>query len=222
MASPSHRANIIAEKYDEIGVGIATGEFEGVSATFVVEMFGTPRITTSPEASTTQVVTSTQVRAIPVSDDVVRVSVKSDKPADTVVAQLAGEQISLDETEPGTWEGELSVNTRAVQENGEPLTAVFVNGEDARVEQLAYLSPGENTQRLYIFNEGTDRFVKLFNSFAIGNLEDKVQTFYLAFIAFLAAGIMAYLVMLKLRIHRPSIISHALTVLGLAIFLLLI
>lgn len=222
MASPSHRANIIADKYDEIGVGVATGSFEGTTATFVVQMFGAPRQALA-EPSETQPVTSTQVRTVPKSRDVVRVSVKRDEPAEAVVAQLAGEQISLEETEPGVWEADMNVNTRVVQENGEPLTAVFIdeNGE-AEVEQLAYLAPGDNTQRLYIFNEGTERFVKIFNSYAIGNLEDKVQTFYLAFIAFLAAGILAYLVMLKLRIHRPSVISHALAVLGLAILLLLV
>lgn len=222
MASPSHRANIVAEKYQEIGVGVATGNFEGTVATFVVQMFGTPR-EPRVEPSVNQVVTSTQVRAIPKTRDVVRLSVTRDEPTNAAIAQLAGEQISLEEVEPGVWEGDISVNTRIVQENGEPLTAVFTNeiGE-TQIEQLAYIAPGQSTQRLYIFNEGTERFVKLFNSFAIGNLEDKVQTFYLAFIAFLAAGVVAYLAILKLRINRPSVISHALTVLGLAILLLLI
>lgn len=42
MASPSHRANIVRSEYAEIGVGAATGSFEGVTATFVVQMFGAP------------------------------------------------------------------------------------------------------------------------------------------------------------------------------------
>lgn len=42
MASPSHRANIVHPKYQEIGIGIARGKFEGFETTVVVEMFGSP------------------------------------------------------------------------------------------------------------------------------------------------------------------------------------
>lgn len=224
MASPSHRANIVAEKYREIGVGVAMGQFEGVPATIVVQMFGTPRMPTTAVAEpvTNQAVTSTQVRAVPTSDQVVRVSIQPEKPASAIVAQLAGEQVSLEETSPGVWEGDVAVNTNVIHESGDALTAVIVDDEGTRVESLGFVAPGDSTQKVYIFNEGSDRFVKLFNSFAIGNLQDKVQTFYYAFIAFLAAGILSYLAILKLRIHRPSVLSHALTVLGLAILLLLI
>lgn len=45
MESPSHRANIVNAAFTEIGVGMATGTFEGVPTTFVVQMFGTPRST---------------------------------------------------------------------------------------------------------------------------------------------------------------------------------
>lgn len=42
MASPTHRANILDNRYTEIGVGVSSGNFEGVPAIFVVQMFGTP------------------------------------------------------------------------------------------------------------------------------------------------------------------------------------
>jgi hypothetical protein len=42
MTSPSHRANILSDKYKETGIGIASGDFEGAPSTFVVQMFGTP------------------------------------------------------------------------------------------------------------------------------------------------------------------------------------
>lgn len=221
MASPSHRANIVADKYQEMGVGVAIGQFEGVPATFVVEMFGTPR-TSITEPITTEKVTSTQVRAVPISSSTVKLSVEPENPAEVVTAQLAGEQIDLEETAPGVWEGEVDVDTKTIPAGGDVVTAVIQDPSGTRVETLGVLAVGSNTQKFYIFNEGSDRFVKLFNSLAIGNLQDKVQTFYLAFIAFLAAGILAYIVILKLHIRRPSVISHALTVMGLAILLLLI
>lgn len=42
MNSPGHRANILNKNYEEIGVGIATGQWQGHETTFVVQMFGTP------------------------------------------------------------------------------------------------------------------------------------------------------------------------------------
>jgi hypothetical protein len=43
MDSPTHRANIVKEKYQEIGVGMAKGKYKGKSAVFVVQFFGTPK-----------------------------------------------------------------------------------------------------------------------------------------------------------------------------------
>lgn len=42
MASPSHRSNIVKPVYTDIGVGIATGTYQGAPATFVVQYFGKP------------------------------------------------------------------------------------------------------------------------------------------------------------------------------------
>ncbi len=64
LASPTHRANIVQPKYAEIGVGVAMGDFEGVSSTIVVQMFGTP-VATGKLAQTTPVPT-TRLANIPV------------------------------------------------------------------------------------------------------------------------------------------------------------
>lgn len=42
MNSPGHRANILNRHFEEIGVGVSMGQFEGHTAIFVVQMFGTP------------------------------------------------------------------------------------------------------------------------------------------------------------------------------------
>ncbi|HVU80335.1 MAG TPA: CAP domain-containing protein, partial [Candidatus Paceibacterota bacterium] len=42
MESPTHRANIVKPVYEEIGVGVAQGTFQGKPATFVVQYFGAP------------------------------------------------------------------------------------------------------------------------------------------------------------------------------------
>jgi uncharacterized protein YkwD len=42
MNSPGHRANILNSSFKEIGIGIASGVFQGQQATVVVQMFGSP------------------------------------------------------------------------------------------------------------------------------------------------------------------------------------
>ena len=44
MNSPTHKANIVKDKYTEIGTGIATGVFEGREAVFVVQVYANPLI----------------------------------------------------------------------------------------------------------------------------------------------------------------------------------
>ena len=40
MASPTHRDNIVSDRYNEIGVGVAQGMYDDYQTTFVVQMFG--------------------------------------------------------------------------------------------------------------------------------------------------------------------------------------
>lgn len=52
MNSPGHRANILNKNFQEIGIGIAKGKFDGHDTTIVVQMFGTPiaqQVTTQPQ-----------------------------------------------------------------------------------------------------------------------------------------------------------------------------
>jgi uncharacterized protein YkwD len=42
MNSPGHRANILNKDFEQIGIGIASGQFQGHQTTIVVQMFGTP------------------------------------------------------------------------------------------------------------------------------------------------------------------------------------
>lgn len=43
MASPTHRANIVSNKYSEIGIAVVDGTLQGYETTLVVQMFGTPQ-----------------------------------------------------------------------------------------------------------------------------------------------------------------------------------
>jgi len=42
MQSPTHRANIVKNKYTEVGTGVATGIYEGKKAVFAVQLYANP------------------------------------------------------------------------------------------------------------------------------------------------------------------------------------
>lgn len=42
MNSPTHKMNLLGPRYTEIGVGMATGEYKGREAVFIVQMFASP------------------------------------------------------------------------------------------------------------------------------------------------------------------------------------
>lgn len=44
LNSPAHRANIMNQRFTEIGIGIAHGKYQNKETTFVVQMFGKPAI----------------------------------------------------------------------------------------------------------------------------------------------------------------------------------
>ncbi len=46
MNSPTHKANIIHNKYEEIGVAVVNGTLDGIKTTLVVQHFGTPLTST--------------------------------------------------------------------------------------------------------------------------------------------------------------------------------
>lgn len=50
MASPTHRANIVNDKYKEIGVAVVPGNLEGSDTVLVVQLFGAPAATTGSVA----------------------------------------------------------------------------------------------------------------------------------------------------------------------------
>ncbi|MBP7768216.1 hypothetical protein KA082_00075 [Candidatus Woesebacteria bacterium] len=49
MNSPTHRANIVNAKYQEIGVAVVNGNLQGMDTTLVVQMFGKPPVSTAPK-----------------------------------------------------------------------------------------------------------------------------------------------------------------------------
>jgi len=48
--SPSHKANLFNPNYEDIGIAVLKGDFQGNETYVVVQLFGSPRIKTAPKA----------------------------------------------------------------------------------------------------------------------------------------------------------------------------
>ncbi len=67
MASPSHRENILASKYREIGIAVVEGDLSGSDTTIIVQLFGTQYLDTAPaipiaSANTSQAIVENQIK----------------------------------------------------------------------------------------------------------------------------------------------------------------
>jgi uncharacterized protein YkwD len=51
MNSPSHRANILNDRFREIGVAVGSGKIKGQATTVIVQLFGEPKIAVAAEKS---------------------------------------------------------------------------------------------------------------------------------------------------------------------------
>ena len=52
LNSPSHRANLLNQNYQEIGVAVTSGNLDGYETILVVQVFGTPKETPAPQPVT--------------------------------------------------------------------------------------------------------------------------------------------------------------------------
>lgn len=84
MGSPTHKANLMNSKYQEIGVGVVNGQLQGTETTLVVQLFGRPQSAAaqiSPEAAQKMVVApNLQTAPLPKSGEVALVEVRDEKP----------------------------------------------------------------------------------------------------------------------------------------------
>lgn len=72
MKSPTHRANIVGNQYEEIGVGTAKGTYNGYDTVFVVQLFGTRAARTQP-TTPEAVVTAAPSRVVATTTQSVRI-----------------------------------------------------------------------------------------------------------------------------------------------------
>lgn len=92
MNSPTHKANIINSKYQEIGIGVVNGTLGGIKTTLVVQHFGAPIVgvaTKQPKPKQSQPIKSPQV-----DPEVAKNIVSSDKAITLVNTKILSDEKS--------------------------------------------------------------------------------------------------------------------------------
>ncbi len=143
--------------------------------------------------------------------------------ASAVALRLGEEWVMMGLDGPGTvWQAEVPFNGLSFNPSGEQLSAIaWGNGGTVTNKALALLAPQTKLQQFYTFNEGADKYAKFFGFLTVHNLQDKVSQFYLFFMVFLGAALLLN-IFIKIRIQHYSVISHALAVIALALFLVIV
>ena len=117
MNSEGHRKNILNQKFTEVGIGMATGEYQGRATTFIVQLFGRPLAIALPQVSPQTLRTGpTAISALtPTVTTSKPLTAQEVKSADmftekTKQADLAGQMTSTETGFPNTAQPTMSVN----------------------------------------------------------------------------------------------------------------
>lgn len=167
MNSPAHRENIVAEKFTEIGVGTAKGEYEGYDTVYVVQLFGTPAVPRQPVV--TPVVAEATEEAVQepavaddatserlaLADTVAQTSESESEATDTPEAASAQEERtdqvlaandpteSVEQSATVEPEPETVLETPASAAPSAPVAATDVAAEDPAIDREVAEMPGE-------------------------------------------------------------------------------
>ncbi len=185
MNSPTHRQNIVDNKYTEIGVATVKGKFEGYDTVYVVQLFGTPAI--APVASTKPVVTENVAQAevkpsLATKEEAVVVeTAKEDLIATAPVTQkvalasktettpkadeVVEEDKTIIETEPTTEPvkpetNDLVVNNEPILEEtavNEPIAEAVAKVNDSVVLESSTITDSSGLAVANIFTPGVDK-----------------------------------------------------------------
>lgn len=186
-----------------------------------------PAAQNAPTASTTNkgvtpVIYESSLKIIPQGTDsyLVKLTITN---ATNVVLNYASRTVPLIQNGEGSvWQGVIPIAQAESGGRGDSLSVLAWGTSATPVSRsLALLAPATQTQQLYVFNEGADKYAKFFGFLKVHNLNDSVSRFYLYFVVILGAALMLN-VFIKIRIQHPKIISHALSVMALALLLFII
>lgn len=230
MASPTHRDNIVSSKYQDIGVGVARGTYEGFDTVFVVQMFGTLKQpapaapaaiepvspATAPEPEPEPAAEPTLAQVVPTPEGY-KVTVQEGR-VEAATAIIADRSVPMTKNEDGALEAVVPVDKANIEPDGERVYVAVTGASGVQeVSSVAVVAPNADAQQVYV-PVGEMRPFKLFGLIEIRDLEDSTRRFYVV-MSFLLGAVLLASVVVKFEIQKHSVTLHALVVIGLALTL---
>lgn len=231
MDSPSHKANILNKNFEEIGIGIAEGQYGGRTSIFVVQMFGVP---TSEKIALQEAPTKVQAREAPVpakpvpavantektlvnteiKNESLLVSVTAKSQAVKVLAVYGQRAVWLYPKTNNIWQGKLSL--QSLTQSGAQLTVKIFDLAGVAEENAVGSFAASAAENYKVLGEVSEKQVKIFGgNVDLRNFEDR---FYMMFLA----GILACLVLaiaIKRHIQHVSLVANGSFIAILAVLL---
>lgn len=217
MASSSHRANILDGRFEDIGVGVARGEYQDFYTTFVVQMFGTPReqsiggelVNNEPAVSTPDQprVDAETVRITPEPEGYGVAVVIDD--ADSASVTSGSGSAPLTEVSPNFWTGTVPYSQPG---QGQDLVLVASRNFGTEVIQpIMHVAPEAEVKGFFHFVEESKKggMTALISSDSIDDLVTRLYFFLMVVLGFT----LLLSVAIKFEVQRHSILAHGLLVL---------
>jgi len=110
--SPSHKENLLNPKFQEIGIAVATGDFNGAETTVVVQLLGTPSSSIIKTATTVTTVSKTTTTTKPI------VNTNTNQQTETVETPAKSVTLNTEdklENQPKAVGGEATTSPNIVQ-----------------------------------------------------------------------------------------------------------
>jgi len=127
MNSPSHRDNILSNKYTEVGIATSVGQYKGREGVFVVQYFGTPTslvATNEPEVKIVipEVVPIVEESVAPSITKIEEVEINTQEIQQEFIADIAPTEVLGEKTQ----QTELSVSNTNIIESSQKTLAILI------------------------------------------------------------------------------------------------
>lgn len=221
MSSPTHKANILNKNFEEIGIGIAHGEYSGKTSTFVVQMFGVPAeekivLKNQPSVVESKPIIKSRVAGqqaalgpeiigvnTQVKDGNLIVSVKTEASAIKVLAVFGARAVWLYPKGEEQWQGQVLLENLTQSRSKLSVRVFDILGNVKEAETAAFAASFDQNYNFY--GQVAGKSVAVFGRTI--DLENFEHRFYLIFIAaILACLILA--IAIRRHIQHLSVVAN--------------
>ncbi|MFA5248835.1 MAG: CAP domain-containing protein, partial [Patescibacteria group bacterium] len=228
--SPTHYANLIDKDFQEIGVAMADGAFQGQETTFAAQYFALP-----PQEITQPVAVETIIKATPepakatvaISEPTGKkekiIQAQAELPANVKTASLVmgDKEIELQKDEANTWTGSEIISKEDYEKISQPVVLASINSTDYAGEvtiadvESQDIKPQKVSiadQYLLLKNNPNKNIAKIIN----------FSSFYFFFLLIIVAISLILNISAKLKKQHPSLVIGGVSMVAILLIFLII